>query len=36
VLGVLGIGMLEPHDFTEEEKAALIDKSRELREEFMR
>lgn len=36
VLGVLGIGMREPHDFTDEEKNALIAKSVVLREEFLR
>lgn len=36
VLGVLGIGMMAPHDFTCEEQAALVAKTLPLREEFER
>lgn len=34
VLGVVGIGMASPHDFTCEEKQALVDVSHDLREVF--
>lgn len=34
VLGVLGVGMTCPHKFSEEEKAALVEKTGMLREEF--
>ncbi len=36
VLGVLGIGMMAPHDFTCEEQQALAEKTMPLREEFER
>jgi putative methionine-R-sulfoxide reductase with GAF domain len=36
VLGVLGIGMMAPHDFTCEEQQALAEKTIPLREEFER
>lgn len=36
VLGVLGIGMLDAHDFTEEEQQRLITHTHVLREEFQR
>jgi L-methionine (R)-S-oxide reductase len=36
VLGVLGIGMMAPHDFTCEEQQALTAKTLPLREEFER
>jgi putative methionine-R-sulfoxide reductase with GAF domain len=35
VLGVVGIGMVSPHDFSCEEKQALTDVSQELREVFL-
>lgn len=36
VLGVLGIGMLSPHDFSCEEQQALLQKTSALQEEFER
>ena len=36
VIGVLGIGMMAPHDFSAEEQQALADKTLPLREEFER
>jgi L-methionine (R)-S-oxide reductase len=36
VLGVLGIGMMAPHDFTCEEQQALVQKTLPLQEEFER
>jgi hypothetical protein len=35
VLGVVGIGMVSPYDFSCEEKQALIDVSHEMREVFL-
>jgi hypothetical protein len=36
VLGVRGIGMMAPHEFSCEEQAALVAKTLPLREEFER
>ena len=36
VIGVLGIGMMEPHDFSADEQKALAEKTLPLREEFER